>query len=92
MAMKAVHMTARGRVQGVGFRFFVRERSVSYGIKGWIRNRPDGSVEIHAEGDKGKLSQFIANVREGPVFGHVSELLVEWIEPEQTYLGFNIVF
>ena len=92
MTFKAVHMIARGSVQGVGFRFFVRERAFPHGTKGWVKNLPDGTVEIHAEGEKKKLKEFMSNVKEGPFFGSVSELTVEWVEPRNKYSSFNIEF
>ena len=92
MPFKAIHIIVHGIVQGVGFRFFVRERSHQYGIKGWVRNRSDGSVEIHAEGEEERLNEFIAEVRKGPSFGHVSRLVKEWVEPKNTYNDFRIVF
>jgi acylphosphatase len=92
MVDSAIHMTARGRVQGVGFRFFVRVQAARYGVKGWVRNRADGSVEILAEGDRDTLLEFMETVREGPRFGRVSDLDVEWVEPFRDYTSFNIEF
>ena len=92
LSFKGVHIIAHGIVQGVGFRFFVRERSVQYGIKGWVRNLPDGTVEIHAEGEENQLKEFIAKVRQGPSFGHVSRLSIDWIEAGNKYKNFKIVF
>jgi acylphosphatase len=88
----AVHMIAFGRVQGVGFRFFVRDKATRHGIKGWVRNRPDGSVEIHAESRKELLDEFIAAVKEGPILGLVSDVEVEQVEPTNKYTNFNIEF
>lgn len=88
----AVHMIARGRVQGVGFRFFVRDQASRYSIKGWVRNREDGSVEIHSEGPKERLDEFINMVKEGPLFGLVTDLKVDWVEPTNDYTSFGIKF
>ena len=55
----------RGRVQGVGYRWFVRELAESLGLSGWVRNREDGSVEAEAEGDAGALDEFEARLRDG---------------------------
>ena len=92
MTFRAVHMIAHGRVQGVGFRFFVREQAVPYGIKGWVRNLPDGSVEILAEGENEMLNNFIEKVRIGPVFGTVSDITVEKVEPTDLFNNFSIRF
>ncbi len=53
MENKRVHMIIKGRVQGVWFRESTRREAVSLGIKGWVRNLPDGTVEVLAEGGEG---------------------------------------
>jgi acylphosphatase len=56
----------RGRVQGVGFRWFVRVRARALGLAGWVANLPDGSVEVAASGDQAKLDQLRRLVKDGP--------------------------
>ncbi len=90
--MKRTQVFFSGTVQGVGFRFFVRDQASRYSIKGWVLNRPDGSVEIHAEGPKDLLDEFVAVVKEGPRFGLVSYLEVDWVEPTNDYTSFGIEF
>ena len=92
MSREAVHLIAHGRVQGVGFRFFVRDKASKYGVTGWVRNRPDGTVEAHAEGGRAALKRFTEEIRSGPTFGHVSELETDWIKPTEKYESFNIAF
>ena len=92
MAESAVHCTAHGRVQGVGFRFFVRQEAAALGVVGWVRNFPDGSVEFHAEGPESMLKDLVATVRQGPTFGYVNELDVDWTEPAGRYTSFEIAF
>lgn len=92
MSKSAVYMKASGRVQGVGFRFFVRQQATAFGLTGWVRNRADGSVEIHAEGDRELLEAFAARVERGPTFGRVDDLTVEWIEATGSYYSFDIEF
>ncbi len=92
MPAKAVHLIAHGKVQGVGFRFFVRDQASSSGLKGWVKNLRDGTVEIHAEGEKEILLDLIEKVEKGPFFGSVSHLTIEWVEPENIYNSFNITF
>lgn len=67
----AVRLVVRGRVQGVGFRWFVRERAREAGLHGWVRNNPDGSVELVAAGPSAALDRLEAAVREGPGGAHV---------------------
>ena len=90
--MLQYHMMADGRVQGVGFRYFVQMEADRHKIAGWVKNRADGTVEILAEGEEDKLKKFLLKVREGPSFGHVSRLDKEWLEPSNKYRDFQIVF
>jgi acylphosphatase len=69
-----LHVEVRGRVQGVGFRWFVRERARALGLKGWVRNNVDGTVEVLAVGTDGVLEQLRELLREGPPGAHVSAL------------------
>ena len=59
------HLRVRGRVQGVGFRWFAREEAESLGLAGWVRNREDGSVEAEAEGRAAALDEFVRRLRVG---------------------------
>jgi acylphosphatase len=59
--------TVRGRVQGVGFRYFVVRRAMDLGVAGWVANAPDGSVTIVAEGSPGALDDLEAGLRAGPI-------------------------
>ena len=63
-----------GRVQGVGYRWFVRESARRLGIAGWARNRDDGSVEIEAEGGAQALEAFVAELRTGNPLARVDRL------------------
>ena len=56
----------RGIVQGVGFRWFVRERARRLGLAGWVRNREDGSVEIAASGNDAAVAEFLGVLERGP--------------------------
>jgi acylphosphatase len=66
-----------GRVQGVGFRFFVRDAAGREGIAGSVRNREDGCVEIEAQGDAEALSRFEMAVRRGPRGARVDDVSVD---------------
>ena len=63
-----------GRVQGVGFRFFTEEAALHEGIDGWVRNLPDGRVEIAAEGDADAVDRFERAVRHGPPAARVDDV------------------
>ncbi len=56
----------RGRVQGVGFRWWARRKAANLGLRGTVRNRPDGTVEVHAAGELETLEAFAAAVEVGP--------------------------
>ncbi len=79
-----------GRVQGVGFRFFAEAAGRREGLQGWVRNLPDGRVEIAAEGDAEAVARFESAVRQGPRGARV-----DGVEVDSTYhmagaTGFNI--
>ena len=63
-----------GLVQGVGFRFFVNRAAALEGIHGWVRNLPDGRVEIRAEGETEALERFERQVRQGPPASRVADV------------------
>jgi len=83
------HAVVRGKVQGVGFRYFARKRAEVHGVSGFVRNLPDGSVEVHAEGAAEALSVFEADLRRGPSFGRVDDASVTSIKP-RGFEGFEI--
>jgi acylphosphatase len=81
-----------GRVQGVGYRYFARGHARSLGLKGWVRNRSDGSVEVHAEGPAERLDALEALLRQGPPHGDVTGL--DRLAPDagETYGDFELRF
>jgi acylphosphatase len=64
--MPEIRLKVVGRVQGVGFRWFVRERAVELGLSGWVRNTNAGDVELVASGEQAKLSLLEVAVTKGP--------------------------
>jgi acylphosphatase len=72
--MAAIHLKVVGRVQGVGFRWFVREQAVRLGISGWVKNTDTGDVEVAASGDEAKLSLLEAAVKRGPAGATVQQV------------------
>lgn len=70
--MSAYRYVVRGRVQGVGFRYFALAAARDLGVCGYTRNLPDGGVEVLAEADDDALSAFEARLREGPSFARVA--------------------
>ena len=66
----------RGRVQGVGFRYFTQAAAVRAGVGGWVRNNPDGTVEIAAAGDPNALAWLEEQIRRGPPGARVDHVAV----------------
>jgi acylphosphatase len=78
MALKQVHMHVRGRVQGVYFRASTQREAKRLGLTGWVKNRPDGEVEICAEGEEEGLKELIAWAQKGPSAARVERVEVRW--------------
>jgi acylphosphatase len=66
-----------GRVQGVGFRFFAQDAAREAGVRGWVRNLPDGRVETVAEGEENAVARYLEKIRRGPFGGSVTSCDVE---------------
>jgi acylphosphatase len=79
-----------GRVQGVGFRFFAEGAALREGVHGWVRNLPDGRVEVRIEGDAEAVERVEAALRRGPPSSHVNEVTVEEQAPDGRAAGFSI--
>ena len=91
--MKRVHVLVRGVVQGVGFRAFVRRHARRLGVKGFVRNLPDGfTVEIVAEGPDDAIEQLIGIVRKGPPGAIVEDVDIEYEEPKNEFDDFEILY
>ena len=87
--MPAYRFVVSGRVQGVGYRYFVLRAAGTLGVSGFARNQPDGSVEVVAEGGAEALADFEARLREGPAFAEVEGVAREAIA-ERAASGFHV--
>ena len=87
--MPAYRYLVQGRVQGVGYRYFVLRLAGQLGLGGFARNRADGSVEVVAEGSESALADLESRLREGPAFSEVSAVDREPLEPRGDS-GFHI--
>lgn len=81
-----LYVAVRGRVQGVGFRWFVRERARALGLTGWVRNRQDGAVEVFAVGNEVALQKLRALLNSGPSGARVSEVEDQRAQPTASAL------
>jgi acylphosphatase len=88
--LEARRYLVRGRVQGVGFRFFTEGAARLEGLHGWVANRPDGTVEILAEGDREALVRFERQLRMGPPGARVDEVHIDEDVPTGRFTGFSI--
>jgi acylphosphatase len=79
-----------GRVQGVGFRFFLQEAAYREGVLGQARNRPDRSVEVVAEGDAEAISRFERALYQGPPIARVERVDTEALPPSGRFTSFSI--
>jgi len=85
-----LHAIIYGKVQGVGFRYFTKNVANSLGVKGWVRNNPDGTVEVLACADKETLERFLDKLRVGPPLSNVESIKYEFKEEEGGFNNFEI--
>ncbi len=80
----------RGRVQRVGFRFFIEDAARRENVRGYVRNQHDGSVEIVAEGDAEAIERFEMAVRRGPAGARVDDVAAIDLDPSNRFTGFRV--
>ncbi len=90
--MKRVQIIISGRVQGVWFRHNTNIVGNKLGLKGFVRNLPDGRVEVVAEGTEEKLQQLINFCRTGPEGAHVEDVDIKYEEPADEFKTFSIKY
>jgi acylphosphatase len=89
MTEKTVIIKVCGRVQGVGFRYYTNKKAIELSIKGFVKNKPDGSVYIEAEGDENDILAFINWCQDGPPWARVSKVEHQFI-PHIGFTGFEV--
>ena len=89
-AVRSVRLRITGRVQGVGFRAWAVRQASALGLRGWVRNRLDGSVEAHATGQAEDVAAFIEACRGGPLGARVANVAIDEAEDDRS-LGFSAV-
>jgi len=90
--MAFVRAVVQGRVQGVGYRWFARDAARRLGLKGFVRNLPDGEVEVQAMGDRAALEKLIGQLQRGPGFAYVTDVVCEWADDGPNFTDFQIAF
>jgi len=88
--IRAKHYLVRGRVQGVGFRWFVQRAAERLGIVGDVRNLPSGEVEVRAQADESILELFKRELRNGPPSAQVGEVIEQDLPVTARYSSFQI--
>jgi acylphosphatase len=88
--IERLEAVVHGRVQGVGFRWFVRRTASGLGLAGWVANSPDGTVAVTAEGDPAALDRLLAALHEGPAGARVSRVATRRVAGGGTLAGFEI--
>lgn len=87
---KALEINVFGRVQGVGFRFFVQRKARIYGVKGYVKNVVNGSVKIVAIGEELAMQHFIKKVKIGPDYSWVADVKMSELTNYEDYQKFTI--
>ena len=89
---KRAHVCYSGRVQGIGFRYMAREVACGYEVTGFVRNLPDGRVEMAAEGEEEEVAAFLNAIKASQLGSHIRQADVRWIEPRDDDKQFEIRF
>ncbi|MFP4540414.1 MAG: acylphosphatase [Opitutales bacterium] len=89
MATKHLNIRITGKVQGVNYRDSARDYAEEIGVKGFVRNEPDGSVHLEAEADEDTLQRLMSWLREGPSAADVAEVIAE-DGPVRDFTGFSV--
>jgi acylphosphatase len=87
--MRRVRATVTGRVQGVGFRASTVDAALERGLTGWVRNLPDGAVELEAQGDPAEVAALLAWCGRGPSMARVTGVAVDELAPLEDERGFT---
>ena len=77
MSQRSIHGHVSGRVQGVGFRYFVRRHALALKVAGYVRNLQDGRVEFLIQGEGGDILRLLEQICTGPVYSRVTDLQIE---------------
>lgn len=85
-----LHAIVQGQVQGVNFRSTTVTQARRLRLKGWVRNLPDGSVEVLAEGPRSSLSELLQFLRHGPTAARVSDVQPDWRPATRSFDEFEV--
>ena len=86
-----LHVYFSGHVQGVGFRYSVKQLSLEFDVTGWVKNLPDGRVELVAEGERNELETFQAAIPDAGLRRFIRDTQSHWSKGTGEFRGFEIV-
>lgn len=86
----SAHIFVLGLVQGVGFRRFIQKKARELGLLGWVKNLPDGRVEILAQGKNENIENLIKIAEKGNIFSDVKDVVVNWEKSQENFSDFTI--
>ncbi len=89
--MEEFHAIVSGRVQMVMFRDFVTRKAKRVGVRGFVQNLSNGTVEVVAQGEKEALERLIAYLHKGSLLSSVQNVVIEWREPHKIFDAFTLV-
>ena len=90
--MEIYEIIVRGRVQGVGFRYYTEKQAETFGLTGWVKNLANGSVQVMVQGEKAEIDTFVDFLRVGPTLSRVSDVSVSRVETNENFNEFRIKY
>ena len=90
VARASAEIIVEGRVQGVGYRDYVRRRALGLGLVGYVMNLKDGRVRVHAEGAREVIEDLMRQLEKGPPLSRVDRVTPRWLLPGRRYASFDI--
>lgn len=85
-----LHLKISGQVTGVNFRYTTRQLANQLNLTGWVKNCPDNTVEILAQGEEKNLHRLLKWVKQGPKYAQVDKVEIEWLETKNNFTDFRI--
>lgn len=89
--MQELKIEVFGRVQGIGFRSFIRGSAERLGLRGYVTNREVGSVLVVVQGKRDELTKFLSIIKRGPTLARVEKVSYEWSDSDKRYDRFDII-
>ncbi len=88
--LRQIECIISGKVQGIGYRYFVYRKARRLGLVGTVENLPDGTVRVIAQGDESELKAYIEYLKRGTIFSRVDAVDEKWSSTEPTFADFQI--